>query len=395
MPLVLTAVILGLAGKTSSLVNSFDGASPPNVRFELPPAYVGTSPISRTLDLLSLLSIPQSVWLLVTFAVIVLAVAAREGQGEGGRSINVKLLRTFGFVVAFVIVMEALMIVLPRPMAGLATSDPNIVRVDFHSHTKASHDAAQWFTAERNRDWHSSGGFDIAFLTDHVKWGGAIEARAHNPVRAGDGTSLLTAVEGHYHKVSTVMLALVQSDTSVMNGWGELHPGTPSIGREPVTIATLPGPIEKVAEAVAVPFPEFSGIELVDAAPRGLGQLDRQEDSIRAIARRYHLVLVSSSNNHGWGRTVVAWNLIRIDGWRSLPPDSVGRLLEAPFRARDTAAVSIVKRLRPRTHGMSLPLTLPIAAYQTVGSLTMPERAMWLVWTWVATLVVLVRRRVR
>lgn len=393
MPLVLSGAILGFAGRASSLVSSLDGAPPDNVRFDLPLAYVATSPVSRTLDLLSLLSIPQSVWLLVTFALIVLAIVGRSARALDWRSISLRLLRTFAWIFAFVAVTEALTILLPRPMARLVTNDPNVVRVDFHSHTRASHDAAQWFTTERNREWHSSGGFDIAFLTDHVKWGGAIEARAHNPIRAGEGTSLLTAVEGHYQKVSTVMLALVQSDTSVMNGWGELHPGTPSIGREPVTIAALPGPIDKVAQAVAVPFPEFSGIELVDAAPRGLGQLDRQEDSIRAIARRNRLLLVSSSNNHGWGRTVAAWNLVRISGWRSLPPDSVGKLLEAPFRARDTAAITIVKRLRPRTHGLSLPLTLPVAAYQTAASLNMAERAVWLVWIWVTTLVILVWRR--
>jgi hypothetical protein len=106
-------------------------------------------------------------------------------------------------------------------------------------------------------------------------------------------------------------------------------------------------------------------------------------------------VLVASSNNHGWGRTVVAWNLIRVPGWRNLPPDSVGRLLEEPFRARDTAAVTIIKRVRPQTHGIALPLTLPIAAYQTVGSLTWPERGVWLIWIWLATFVVFVRRRAR
>lgn len=289
--------------------------------------------------------------------------------------------------------MEALVILLPRPMAKLTVSDPEMVRIDFHSHTKASHDAYQGFTSERNREWHQSGGFDIAFITDHVKWGGAIEAQPRNPSRAGERVSLLTAVEGHYHKVSTIMLALTREDTAILTGWGELEHGAPSIGRQPVTIAALPGKIESVAEAVADTFPEFTGLELIDAAPRGLGQLDRQEDSIRAIARRNHLLLVASSNNHGWGRTVVAWNLIRIPGWQSLPPDSVGRLIEAPFRARDTSAVTIIKRLRPSTHGLTLPLTLPIAVYQTIGSLTLPERGVWLLWIWLTTLVVVMRRR--
>jgi hypothetical protein len=162
-----------------------------------------------------------------------------------------------------------------------------------------------------------------------------------------------------------------------------------------VTIAALPGRLDRVAEAVADTFPEFTGLELVDAAPRGFGQLDAEEDRIRELARQHRLVLVASSNNHGWGRTVAAWNLIRVPGWRALPPDSVGRLLETPFRARDTAAVTIIKRIRPRTHGISLPLTLPVASYQTIASLTWPERGVWLVWIWLTTAVVLVRRRAR
>lgn len=374
-------------------MNSFDSPVPNGVRLELPRAYVATSPVSRTLDVLSLLSIPQSVWLLCVFAFLVLAGVAWTRRAEPASSVAVRILRTLLFIFLSIAFTEAAVILLPRPMARLSVSDPDVVRVDFHSHTKASHDAFQLFTSERNREWHQSGGFDIAFITDHVKWGGATEARPRNPLRAGERVSLLTAVEGHYHKVSTIMLALTREDTTVLTGWGELEQGTTSIGRQPVTIAALPGRIDSVATTVAVPFPEFTGLELVDAAPRGLGQLDRQEDSIRAIARRNRLVLVASSNNHGWGRTVVAWNLIRIPGWKLLPPDSVGRLIEAPFRAHDAAAVTMIKRLRPRTYGMSLPLTLPIAAYQTISSLTMQERGVWLVWIWLTTLVVVLRRR--
>jgi hypothetical protein len=395
VPLALTALVLGLAGRASSVVNAFDGPPPVGVRFELPTAYVTTSPVSRTLDVLSLLSIPQSVWLLCVFALLVLASIAWSARADSSRLIGRRLIRAFIFIFVSVAVMEALVILLQRPMAKLTVGDPEIVRVDFHSHTRASHDAYQRFTSERNREWHQSGGFDIAFITDHVKWGGAIEAHPRNPARAGERVSLLTGVEGHYHKVSTIMLALTQADTAILTGWGELNHGAPSIGRAPVTIAALPGPIDSVAAAVSETFPEFTGLELIDAAPRGLGQLDRQEDSIRAIARRNHLLLVASSNNHGWGRTVAAWNLIRVPGWRELPPDSVGRLLETPFRLRDTSAVTIVKRLRPQTHGMNLPLTFPIAAYQTIGGLTWPERSVWLVWIWLTTLVVALKRRAR
>ena len=367
--------------------------SPPaGVSLELPAAYIATSPVSRTLDALSLFSNPQTTWFFVVIAAVVLAIVVVR-RGSGKLSLTNRLLRTLGALLACVAIIEAIVILVPRPMASLSVSDPDVVRIDFHSHTKASPDANQWFTAERNREWHKAGGFDVAFLTDHVKWGGVNAGRPLNPSTAGAGTSLLSAVEGHYHKVSTVMLALTEADTSILNGWGELQAGNPSIGRPPVTIAALPGNLDSVAAAISNALPQFTGIELVDAAPRGLGQLDTEEARIRQLAASSRLILVSSSNNHGWGRTVAAWNLMTIPGWRALAPDSVGRLIEELFRKRDPRAVTIVKRRRARTHGLTSPLTLPVATYQVVTSLTMPERLVWLVWIWGVTAVVLIARR--
>jgi hypothetical protein len=138
--------------------------------------------------------------------------------------------------------------------------------------------------------------------------------------------------------------------------------------------------------------PHFAGIELVDAAPRGLGQLDRDEAKVRRIAETNRLLLVAASNNHGYGRAVAAWNLMRIPGWRAMSPDSVGALIEQAFRERRTDAVTIVKRVRPRTQGGALPLTLPVGLWQILGGLTPGERLVWLLWIWAIALFVKVRR---
>ena len=73
-----------------------------------------------------------------------------------------------------------------------------------------------------------------------------------------------------------------------------------------------------------------------------------------------------------------------IPGWRDLSPDSVGKLIEQPFRERQLNAVTIVQRLRPRTHGASVMFTLPVLAWQTLASLTTTERVVWIVWIWIA-----------
>ncbi|MEO5902741.1 MAG: hypothetical protein ABIQ55_01885, partial [Gemmatimonadaceae bacterium] len=274
-------------------------------------------------------------------------------------------------------------------------ADPQTLRIDFHSHTNASRDANQRFTPDDNREWHKAGGFDVAYISDHVRFAGAAAAMQLNPVRAGDSLTVLSAVEGRYHKIlSTVMLGLVQADTAVLDAKGHLRAGTPSIGTTPVTIVAIPnGNIDSVTAESIDSLPHFAGIELVDAAPRGLGQLDREEEKIRRIASDRHLMLVSSSNNHGWGRTVAAWNLMTIPGWRTVAPDSLAVLIEKPFRERQTIAVTIVKRLRPRNHGATLPLTLPVVLYQTIGSLTVAERGVWLLWFWTIALIRPLMRR--
>lgn len=386
--LALSVLLAGLIGRTSSIVDSHDKWPPKGTSLDLPASYVAMSPVSRVLDALSLLSIPQTIWLFVGVILVVVAVLIGR-RGRSSRRLPLRIAIGIGLVIVAVAILEASVIFMPRPMANLRVADPQTLRIDFHSHTNASKDANQRFTPENNREWHKAGGFDVAYISDHVRFSGAADAMKKNPARAGDSLTVLSAVEGRYHKIlSTVMLRLVQADTAVLDGKGHLHEGTTSIGTTPVTIVAIPnGNIDSVTAGSLDSLPHFAGMELVDAAPRGLGQLDREEDKIRRIASDRHLMLVSSSNNHGWGRTVAAWNLMTIPGWRSLSPDSLAGLVEQPFRARQTNAVTIVKRLRPRNHGMSLPFMLPVVLYQTIGSLTLAERGVWLLWIWAIALV--------
>ncbi|MDO8501192.1 MAG: hypothetical protein Q7S20_05075 [Gemmatimonadaceae bacterium] len=391
----MSACVIGLIGVSRPIVDARGGAPPAGVSFELPTAYVATSPVSRTLDALSLLSVSQSNAVFVSVIALFVAWAILAGRRSDGRSGWKHWAARFAGLVVAVVIVEAVVALAPRPMARVEAGDPNVVRIDFHSHTGVSHDVRKRFTAEDNREWHRSGGFDVAYISDHVTFGGVVAARPLNPRHAGDGTSLLSAVEGRYHKIMSVMLGLTEADTALLNKRGNLLPGTPASGRSPVTIVTIPHRhLDSVTVQSLDSLPHFVAIELVDAAPRGLGQLDREEARIRRIASELRFTLVAASNNHGFGRAVAAWNLMTIPGWRDLSPDSVGRLIEAPLRDRQLDAVTIVKRARPSTHDATLAFTLPIMAHQIVGSLTAAERAAWLVWIWgTAAIVMYMRRR--
>jgi hypothetical protein len=378
-PVGLSLVIIALTGRASSIVDSRDRALPAGFSLQLPASYLVTSPLSRTLDLMTVMSVQQTVFFVAT--IVVFAVCIFRPAGNRFLSWRFLLVRgAIGLAIAAALQLAA--IIVPRPMAYLHADDPEVVRIDFHSHTNASRDANRSFSPADNREWHKSGGFDVAYISDHVRFAGAAAAMRSNPQLAGDSLVVLSAVEGRYHKIlSTIMLGLTARDSAAIDRKGHLLTDSVFNGLGPVTIVAIPnGNIDSVTTESLDSVPHFAAMELVDAAPRGLAQLDSDEKRIRRIAASNHLTLVASSNNHGWGRTVAAWSLMSIPGWKELSPDSLATLIEKPLRERNTSAVTIVKRLRPRTHGLSLPLTFPVGILQMLARLTLLERFVWLAW---------------
>ena len=390
-PIVIAVAVLALWNRVPSLVDSPNGSAATGVELVLPATYILFSPFSRTLDALTLLSTAQSIALFVTIAVIVIAVKGHRGWKATLISLGVTLLTIAAF--------EAAAAILPRPMAALRATSPDVVRIDFHSHTGASHDVRKSFTVEDNREWHRSGGFDIVYVTDHVKFAGAEEGQSRNPKAAGDGTSIVTGMEGRYHRImSTIVLGITRADTALLDKRGNILPGEKESPRPYVTIIAIPNrnldSLSREDLDSAVALPNLSAIELIDAAPRGLAQLDRDEARIRRLASSMNLALIAASNNHGWGRTVAGWNLMSAPGWQRMPPDSVASRLEQML-IQSRGPVKLVHRTRPTVHGLTVAATLPVSAYQVVGSLTPLERMSWLVWTGIlyGLAVTLARRR--
>ena len=387
LPLLLSAGTIGLIGRIPAVRDANSSRAPSGVEIDFPLGYLVTSPFSRMLDAFTLLSTAQSIAALATIAATFILWPA---FARTRLSVRGWIFRTAA-TVAVIGVFLAAVALLPRPMAGIRVDDRNVVVVDFHSHTGTSHDVRKSFGSEDNREWHASGGFNAAWITDHVKFNAAVAARAKNPQRAGEGVSLLTGVEGRYHSImSTIMLGIDERDTSLLNKRGNLLPRIPASGRAPFTIVALPNRnLDSVTAESLDTIPRFAAIELIDAAPRGLAQFDRDERKIRKLAASRGLTLVAASNNHGYGRAVAAWNLVRVPGWRDMSPDQLARSIEDSIRQSPPA---ILMRTRPRTHGALVVFTLPVMLFQAMASLTLPERMAWLAWIWGITFLASVSR---
>lgn len=385
----------------SPVVSVLTGEPVAGVSLHFPAGYVLLAPICSVLDFLTLLTIPEHLAILgaLTLVFVIWRVMRRRKRRGVLLRIGIEA-GSFVACLAGLLAFYAFGAAGPRPMAKLEVADPDMTVVDFHSHTATSHDGRKSFTAPVNRAWHRDAGFDVAWITDHDSIGAGQRAEARNPATAGQGTVLLTGREVVYRDEHVAVLGPVDpritpvpGDSAATAGGSD---GTPDCSSWPVVIQTIPENLDHVPTPGPGGCPVVHAIEISDGAPKGIDQGERDKAEILHIADSLHLVPVASSNNHGWGRTAVAWNLVKVPGWRAMTPDELGARIEAVLRTGDPEGVEVVvRRKQARTDGRMQVASPFISAASFLGGLTRPERLSWLVWLGLGWLIVGRRRASR
>ncbi len=368
-------------------------------RLDVSAAYLSIAPISAILDTLTLLTVAQHVALLVW--AIGLFAAWRVLRKNGSRAKPVHEAIAAGVFLGIVLVVYAVGALTPRPMAQLAISDETVLAVDFHSHTKNSHDGRSGWSEDKVRAWMTDAGFNAAYITDHRTFEGAERGIAANPGVAGEGTLLFQGLEVGYKGEHVNILSagrrfkgittadLRDIDEQSLN-LAYMFPAT-----SPVIIETLPGDFEKLKDTTAKGI-SVVAMELVDGSPRGLAQGRRDRERIVHLADSLNFALVTGTDNHGWGRTAPGWTLVRIPGWRGMPTDSLSRRIEDVLRVGRRAATRPIERIvAGGRNPISLALTPIVVTWRMMTTLSADERVMWIIWTWAIVFLIRVARRYR
>jgi hypothetical protein len=369
----------------------------PEATLRRPLGYVLMAPVSDVLDLLALLSLRQHVALLLTLLIGYVAWFVWRGRvtpvtvAPGRRAIRIAA--RIGLALLAVIAVYAAGVFLPRPMAALDTA-PNVVAVDFHSHTKYSHDGRPDWTPEDVRAWHRDAGFEVAYVTDHRTFEGARDAWANNPAFAGQGTTLLPGIEVVWKGEHVVVLDADRKYRGILTETlrdidePALTMASSIPGNEPLLIETFPGDISKMIPATGNGTAGVRAIELVDGAPKGLGQTRRERATIVHYADSLNLALVAGSNHHGWGHTASGWTLMYLPGWRNATPDEIGDAIVTILRRGGVSSTRVVERYVADTEtGVKLVLSSPLVAWGMLRTLSPDERAVWVAWAVALTLV--------
>src|SRR5579859_2869375 len=251
VPIAVTLIVLlSAAFPLDAIFDAVTGAHVDEAQLTRSIAYVVVAPVSDVLDTITLLSVPQHIGLVLwAIGLYVVGRVLRRSTSLAREVMGVVVL------LAAIVVIYAAAAVMPRPMAQLTTTDPAVIAIDFHSHTKYSHDGRAGWEPADVREWHRAAGFDVAYVTDHATYTGAQEAVASNPARAADGTVLLPGLEAYYHGEHVNVLGAGQrfvglTTTNLQDvDTSALALASMITGTEPVLIETFPGKLSQVIAA--------------------------------------------------------------------------------------------------------------------------------------------------
>ena len=416
---LLTLVLLGAIFATPALHDAATATPAPSAHLHHPFLYLLGAPLFGIWDAMSLLTVSQHYAVLATVIILYLArrvhavrtvrrelaadPSTAEDAAHPGFSVMLAVLELGGAVVFLIALLAfyAAAVFLPRPMVAVQLDDPDLLTVDFHSHTNHSHDGWSRFTAARNRAWHENGGFNAAYITDHYTWAGVDEAAPANPARAGERTVMLSGMEVRLRNRHVNLLGDRGRYVFALDSTRHhLEPDSIAAARErgaaPVTMLyTIPGPLNQIVPLGPGSPAGVVGVELSDGAPRGLEQVRADRAEILAIADSMDLAVVAGSNLHGWGRTVAAWSVMRVPGWREMPPDELGGAIEATLHRDRRGAVTVVERRMPYHDGSRILIaaTVPWLLWEHFRMLTVAERGSWVAWIGVFVMLRNVLRR--
>jgi predicted metal-dependent phosphoesterase TrpH len=361
-----------------------------------PLGYVLMAPVSDVLDLLTLLSLRQHIALLLTLLIGYAVWFAWRGRvtpvtvAPGRRA--TRIAARVGLAILAVLATYAIGVLVPRPMAALDTA-ADVISVDFHAHTKYSHDGRPDWTPEAVRDWHSDAGYTVAYISDHRTFEGARDAWANNPQFVGQGTVLLPAIEVVWKGEHVIVLDADRKYRGILNETlrdidePALVMASAIPGNEPVIIETFPGDIMRMIPANGPGTAGARAIELVDGAPKGLGQTRRERARIIHYADSLNLALVAGSDHHGWGHTATGWTLLYVPGWRAATPDQLSDAIVNIMRRGGAHSTRVVERYVADTEsGVKLVLTAPLVGWGMLRTLSPDERVVWIAWAVALTL---------
>ena len=249
-------------------------------------------------------------------------------------------IRSVGIVISTLGLIGFLFVIARVPGWRLAVDNPDLIVADLHSHTTKSHDAIM--SLKTNLGLHASCGYNLVGLTEHDVY------FPHETEVAGDSSfdrlpPFISGVEVHTGPGAMVVGICRDSRFQFEQHGGDSPPDRTAIFSKRiheecggVVIALSmkrikPGRVPELADA------GVDGFEIANAGHPELRPELRQ--ALLEVSRSRGVVLVGSTDWHGWTGLTRAWTVIRAPGSSTLSRQQRVDLAIQKIREHDTKNV--------------------------------------------------------
>ncbi len=284
-------------------------------------------------------------------------------------------------------------ILCPRPMAKLVAENPAVLLVDFHSHSRVSHDGRPSFSAQDNMRWHEAQGYGASFITDHNKIDSSREAKEIS--RKNWPGKRYVSLEGEEISLQKTHLAVLGVHERIDNrpydsDHAKIHKFIKDTRKKGMlVIASLPeywfyhwgnGVQDFITWGV-------DGFEVINSAPKALDFPPAMRSDILALCSTHNLFITGISDTHGYGYATAAWNAVLLPGWHDLDADTREKALLAKLKKDRFKAVQVLARARfEHEETWQLGIAPLVSLIYVWRSLTPALCLSWIAWIWFAAL---------
>lgn len=264
-------------------------------------------------------------------------------------NISERLKGLFKVIISFTLICLFIVLV-PLPKYSLQPENPEEIVIDLHSHTTYSHEGIA--TPEQNIRWHLAHGFSAWAITDHPR---TLRGAKRTKELVKEKYPQAVIITGQEIKCYTGK----QGENFLLLGIDEVIDER-KYGREIAKIANLIH--EKYKGAVIVPHwwrkkfhnlknlaeAGVDGFEIYTA--RTLGPERTTREAIKNACRENNLIMLGSTNWHGWGSASHIWTSIHIENWPNLNNKEREQTLLDTLRNRkmDLFRVIVYDRIEPQ-----------------------------------------------
>lgn len=352
--IVVTGIVIAgqLIAYPNSVRNIINGNFIEGLTVQYPAIYTLFAPVFQLADRLTMMSAKQLFIFLVYINVIwiVWRVSALVRNGVTIKAILAEVVRFIG-INAFVPLCFFLSILVSRPLPSIDINDPDIIVLDFHTHTHHSWDGRPSASLLNQIQRRRSGGFDAFFITDHNNRYSALETEIMTAVEAGN----LKPIPFVGEEISSKPFHLMVYGPDVSNiANNPDHKKAQDVlfrnrdNPETLVTATTDADWWKQPEESLDPYvlAGLNGFELAKASPKGLNLTVEDRKRMVSYALKNNLIITGASDNHGFGYTDYVWNLLRLPGWKSMNPGDLERAILQEVRQLGPGALTIVTRIK-------------------------------------------------